>query len=174
MSTPRLEGKPMITAATTLGANPYDQPASPSIASATSSLCNGINVLIELIRKNNSDFSEPHLFHTTRNRLIILQQQQRERRSEDMNGHGEEETRLRRETGADASVSVDGKGIDNSVVTAKEEEHRPEQDAMRDELEAAMNEIAIKWASSSSPSYWTPLPIGSIHCRNCWPRRDRL
>jgi len=46
----------------------------PSLASATSSLMNSISIFIELIRKNNSDYFEPHLFHTLRNRLIQIQQ----------------------------------------------------------------------------------------------------
>jgi serine/threonine-protein phosphatase 6 regulatory subunit 3 len=46
----------------------------PSIASATSSVIQSISVVIELIRKNNSDYFEPYLFHTLRNRLIDVQQ----------------------------------------------------------------------------------------------------
>ncbi|WVQ95068.1 hypothetical protein IAU59_002160 [Kwoniella sp. CBS 9459] len=42
----------------------------PSIASATSSLTHICSILVEVIRRNNSDFSEPHLFHTLRNRLM--------------------------------------------------------------------------------------------------------
>nr|XP_019011578.1 uncharacterized protein I206_03680 [Kwoniella pini CBS 10737]OCF50359.1 hypothetical protein I206_03680 [Kwoniella pini CBS 10737] len=47
----------------------------PSIASATSSLTNICSVLVEVIRRNNSDFSEPHLFHTLRNRLMSVRMQ---------------------------------------------------------------------------------------------------
>ncbi|KAJ7633140.1 SIT4 phosphatase-associated protein-domain-containing protein [Roridomyces roridus] len=47
----------------------------PSRASCTSSVVNSIAILIELIRKNNSDYFEPYLFHTLRNRLIQVQQQ---------------------------------------------------------------------------------------------------
>ena len=44
----------------------------PKLASlaATSSLVSSIAIFIELIRKNNSDYSEPHLFHTLRNGLM--------------------------------------------------------------------------------------------------------
>lgn len=42
-------------------------------ATAVSSLTSSISVFIEIIRKNNSDYSEPHLFHTLRNRLMNLQ-----------------------------------------------------------------------------------------------------
>ena len=48
------------------------KPVDPVLASlaATSSLTSSIAVFIELIRKNNSDYSEPHLFHTLRNGLM--------------------------------------------------------------------------------------------------------
>jgi serine/threonine-protein phosphatase 6 regulatory subunit 3 len=48
----------------------------PNVRSATSSVVNSISVIVELIRKNNSDYFEPYLFHTVRNRLIQVQQQQ--------------------------------------------------------------------------------------------------
>lgn len=48
--------------------------SSPSERS-TSSLIHVASVIIELMRKNNSDFFEPYLFHTIRQRLIEIQQQ---------------------------------------------------------------------------------------------------
>jgi serine/threonine-protein phosphatase 6 regulatory subunit 3 len=51
-----------------------DEPL-PNLQSYTSSVVHSISVVIELIRKNNSDYFEPYLFHTLRNRLITLQQQ---------------------------------------------------------------------------------------------------
>jgi serine/threonine-protein phosphatase 6 regulatory subunit 3 len=47
----------------------------PNGHSAMSSVIHSISVIIELIRKNNSDYFEPYLFHTLRNRLIQVQQQ---------------------------------------------------------------------------------------------------
>ncbi|KAJ7137920.1 SIT4 phosphatase-associated protein-domain-containing protein [Mycena epipterygia] len=47
----------------------------PNRASCTSSVVHSIAIIIELIRKNNSDYFEPYLFHTLRNRLIQVQQQ---------------------------------------------------------------------------------------------------
>ncbi|KAF8205512.1 SIT4 phosphatase-associated protein-domain-containing protein [Mycena galopus ATCC 62051] len=47
----------------------------PSRASCTSAVVHSIAIIIELIRKNNSDYFEPYLFHTLRNRLIQVQQQ---------------------------------------------------------------------------------------------------
>ena len=47
----------------------------PNYDSATSSIVNSICMVIELIRQNNSDYFEPYLFHTLRNRLIHVQQQ---------------------------------------------------------------------------------------------------
>ncbi|KAG6836788.1 hypothetical protein H0H93_003209 [Arthromyces matolae] len=45
----------------------------PNFNSKTSSVVNGISMVTELIRKNNSDFFEPYLFHTLRNRLMHVQ-----------------------------------------------------------------------------------------------------
>ncbi len=111
-----------------IGANPYDMPPSPSIASATSSLCNSINVLIELIRKNNSDFSEPHLFHTMRNRLISLQQKQQEERKEVHRPEAAEETEEDKEKRLQAD---------------REEEDRIDE-AERAQMENVMKEMSEK------------------------------
>jgi len=51
-----------------------DNPTLPTLESATSSVAQSISIVIELIRKNNSDYYEPYLFHTVRNRLIQIQQ----------------------------------------------------------------------------------------------------
>lgn len=88
--TPSVE-KPLVEAMTngdsaattfTYSFDPYDTPRLPSHSSINSSFCNIINIFIELIRKNNSDFAEPHLFHTMRNRLIRLKQRAVEERAE--------------------------------------------------------------------------------------------
>ncbi|KAG1756903.1 SIT4 phosphatase-associated protein-domain-containing protein [Suillus paluster] len=50
-------------------------PELPNLESSVSSVVHSISVVIELIRKNNSDYFEPYLFHTLRNRLIHIQQQ---------------------------------------------------------------------------------------------------
>lgn len=47
----------------------------PDRHSAASSVVHSISIIVELIRKNNSDYFEPYLFHTLRNRLIQVQQQ---------------------------------------------------------------------------------------------------
>ncbi|KAI0797491.1 SAPS-domain-containing protein [Abortiporus biennis] len=47
----------------------------PSADSTISSIVQSICIIIELIRQNNSDYFEPYLFHTLRNRLIQVQQQ---------------------------------------------------------------------------------------------------
>ncbi|OBZ65736.1 Extragenic suppressor of kinetochore protein 1, partial [Grifola frondosa] len=53
------------------------KPSSPPLdpVSASSSVVQSICIIIELIRQNNSDYFEPYLFHTLRNRLIQVQQQ---------------------------------------------------------------------------------------------------
>jgi SIT4-associating protein SAP185/190 len=53
-------------------ADPFVVHPLPSIASASSSLSQICMIMVELIRRNNSDFSEPHLFHTLRNRLMTI------------------------------------------------------------------------------------------------------
>jgi serine/threonine-protein phosphatase 6 regulatory subunit 3 len=50
-------------------------PQLPDFDSSTSSVVHSVSVIVELIRKNNSDYFEPYLFHTLRNRLIQVQQQ---------------------------------------------------------------------------------------------------
>lgn len=47
----------------------------PNADSTASSIVQSICIIIELIRQNNSDYFEPYLFHTLRNRLIHVQQQ---------------------------------------------------------------------------------------------------
>lgn len=53
----------------------YGPPSYPNAESTTSSVVQSICIIIELIRQNNSDYFEPYLFHTLRNRLIHVQQQ---------------------------------------------------------------------------------------------------
>lgn len=53
----------------------YHSIISSSSERSTSSLIHVASVIIELMRKNNSDFFEPYLFHTIRQRLIQIQQQ---------------------------------------------------------------------------------------------------
>lgn len=80
--------------------DPYDTPRLPSYASINSSFCNTINIFIELIRKNNSDFAEPHLFHTMRNRLIRMKQRAVEERAE------QRETERKEQAQGESSGSV--------------------------------------------------------------------
>jgi SIT4 phosphatase-associated protein len=56
-------------------ASEYHSVMSTATERSTSSLLHVSSVLIELMRKNNSDFFEPYLFHTLRHRLIQMQQQ---------------------------------------------------------------------------------------------------
>lgn len=56
--------------------DPFVNQPLPSISSASSSLSHVSNILVELVRRNNSDYSEPHLFHALRNRLMNVRMQQ--------------------------------------------------------------------------------------------------
>ncbi|KZT61563.1 SAPS-domain-containing protein [Calocera cornea HHB12733] len=74
-------GYPTLSMVTSVPAD-SEQPAPAQTHSppppelAASALIHGTSVVIELIRKNHSDYYEPVLFHTLRNRLIGVQQHQ--------------------------------------------------------------------------------------------------
>ena len=53
-----------------------DKQALPKFEYAASSAVLAMGVVSELIRKNNSDYFEPYLFHTLRHRLLQVQNQQ--------------------------------------------------------------------------------------------------
>ncbi|CAK9784162.1 SAPS-domain-containing protein [Cutaneotrichosporon oleaginosum] len=53
--------------------NPFVIHRLPSVASTASSLCYVCNIIVEVIRRNNSDLAEPYLFNTLRNRLMSIQ-----------------------------------------------------------------------------------------------------
>lgn len=55
-------------------------PISPE--TSTSSLITGIGIFIELIRKNNSDYFEQHLFHALRAHLLQRQQEIRDKKAQ--------------------------------------------------------------------------------------------
>lgn len=57
------------------GTEGFESETLPNHGSSTSAVIHSIGIIIELIRQNNSDYFEPYLFHTLRNRLIQYQQQ---------------------------------------------------------------------------------------------------
>lgn len=57
------------------GMEGFDSESLPNHESSTSAVIHSIGIIIELVRQNNSDYFEPYLFHTLRNRLIQYQQQ---------------------------------------------------------------------------------------------------
>ncbi|KAG8733903.1 hypothetical protein FRC11_000457 [Ceratobasidium sp. 423] len=77
-----LAGPPSVGLRSTSPTPPSDSspshvetPSLPNAESATSSVTHIVSIFVELIRKNNSDYFEPYLFHTLRNRLMQVQQQ---------------------------------------------------------------------------------------------------
>lgn len=64
-----------FSASTSSSRSEYHSIISSPSERSTSSLIHVASVIIELMRKNNSDFFEPYLFHTIRQRLIQIQQQ---------------------------------------------------------------------------------------------------
>lgn len=94
--------------------------------SITSSFVNCAGVFIELIRKNNSDYFEQHLFHTIRNYLVFRQQ-------EIANQHQQEKASQKQSEPAAADkpeLSLDDLPIDG--------------DADAEGLEEAMKEVSEK------------------------------
>jgi serine/threonine-protein phosphatase 6 regulatory subunit 3 len=69
-----VDSEPVPSSPTDSASDYTDRPTLPSAESATSSLTQIISIFVELIRKNNSDYFEPYLFHTLRNRLMQIQQ----------------------------------------------------------------------------------------------------
>lgn len=97
--------------------------------SCTSSLVTCIGVLIELIRKNNSDYFEQHLFHTLRTHLLQRQQEIAEKRA--MKRAEEKET------------SATGAG-DESGAAANSNDDRDEEEEEMEGMEEAMAELSDK------------------------------
>ena len=98
----------------------------PNSYSATSSLTSIISIYVELIRKNNADFSEPHLFHTLRNKLITVQQSQQ---NEEINKLNESED----------NDDNDNESKDENSNEMKDENDEDEQNQ---KLEVAMIEMS--------------------------------
>ncbi|PWN52971.1 SAPS-domain-containing protein [Violaceomyces palustris] len=106
--------------------------SAPTVAvtreTSTSSLVTCISVFIELIRKNNSDYFEQHLFHTLRTHLLQRQQEISERRA-------------RR---GDTSTDSENNGEDKKpqVDEEKAENEKSEEDEEMEGMEEAMAEMA--------------------------------
>jgi serine/threonine-protein phosphatase 6 regulatory subunit 3 len=73
---PGVGPRPLLSTTPSDSDSPRVEPPSfPNAESATSSVVHIVSIFVELIRKNNSDYFEPYLFHTLRNRLMQIQQQ---------------------------------------------------------------------------------------------------
>ncbi|WFD42931.1 hypothetical protein MPSI1_001582 [Malassezia psittaci] len=97
----------------------------PSQAALTSSFVNCAGVFIELIRKNNSDYFEQHLFHTLRNYLLLRQQE--------ISGKRHKDYLARKES---------GDGSDKPDLTLEDLPFEDDEDI--DGMEDAMTEVAEK------------------------------
>ncbi|KAK0549683.1 hypothetical protein OC845_003021 [Tilletia horrida] len=98
----------------------------------TSSLVTCIGVLIELIRKNNSDYFEQHLFHTLRQYLIQRQQDfTSERRGQNFNG-------------ADTSMSQSSESDEFHQRFSNNSLQEPSEDEQLEAMEQAMNDFPSK------------------------------
>lgn len=79
-----------------------------SAESCTSTLVTCIGILIELIRKNNSDYFEQHLFHTLRTHLLQRQQEIAERKaSRTVNASEEKDEEAQQPKGVDGEEDED-------------------------------------------------------------------
>lgn len=92
----------------------------------TSSFANCAGVFIELIRKNNSDYFEQHLFHTLRNYLVMRQQEK--------SGQHRQEKALQQMN--------DGNAVDRPELSLDDLPFDDETDA--EGLDEAMEEVAEK------------------------------
>ncbi|EPQ26944.1 uncharacterized protein PFL1_05578 [Pseudozyma flocculosa PF-1] len=95
-----------------------------------SSLVTCISVFIELIRKNNSDYFEQHLFHTLRTHLLQRQQELSEKRA-------------MRQSDASAT-STDDKDQSGSANQNEAVENNEDDDEEMEGMEEAMAEMADK------------------------------
>ncbi|KAE8260710.1 hypothetical protein A4X13_0g181 [Tilletia indica] len=103
-----------------------------STETMTSSLVTCIGVLIELIRKNNSDYFEQHLFHTLRQYLIQRQQDfTQERRGQAFNA-------------ADTSLSQSSDSDDMHRRLSNNSFQDPSEDEQLEAMEQAMTDFPSK------------------------------
>lgn len=86
-------------------------PDDPSFANSVSTVSCSTSVVIELIRKNNSDYFEPYMFHTVRNRLLQVQQEHQSSNDDDGDEKGEESSQEMLESVMDELIS--GMGVVN-------------------------------------------------------------
>ena len=98
-------------------------------ALVTSSLISILSVYIELIRKNNTDFSEPHLFHTLRNKLITLQQSQHEEA-------------INKVANNDDDDDTNDMNLNDEELSKKEEEEEEKEQSDKEALEGAMDDMS--------------------------------
>lgn len=96
-------------------------------SSIASSFINCASVCIELIRKNNSDYFEQHLFHTLRNYLVLRQQE--------LSGH-------RRQKMVEAKTSEEPNGDNKPELSLDDLPF--DEDADMEGMEEAMAEVAEK------------------------------
>ncbi|KAK0535374.1 hypothetical protein OC834_001539 [Tilletia horrida] len=103
-----------------------------TVETMTSSLVTCIGVLIELIRKNNSDYFEQHLFHTLRQYLIQRQQDfTQERRGQTFNA-------------ADTSMSQSSESDDMHRRLSNTSFQEPSEDEQLEAMEQAMKDFPSK------------------------------
>jgi len=104
----------------------------------TSSLVTCIGIFIELIRKNNSDYFEQHLFHTLRTHLLARQQEIAERRStRKRSGAGRDVS-----TDSSATIGPSGAGEADEEDADNQEPEMSEEDEEMEGMEEAMAELA--------------------------------
>lgn len=104
----------------------------------TSSLVTCIGIFIELIRKNNSDYFEQHLFHTLRTHLLARQQEIAEKRtSRKRSGAGRDVS-----TDSSATIGASGSAAEDGEDADGQEPEMSEEDEEMEGMEEAMAELA--------------------------------
>jgi SIT4-associating protein SAP185/190 len=137
----------------------------PSLSSVSSSVAHVCNVFVELIRRNNSDFSEPHLFHTLRNRLMSIQAQRGRPDTDD-------EERARMEAAMvqlSEQMGIVHLGNLISVLSSRFEEFHALLAAKRTQVGSTAGNAdplgSISVREQSIASHWRALPSGRAVCR---------
>jgi SIT4-associating protein SAP185/190 len=122
-----------------------NRPEAPRIPitpeSRASSLVTCIGIFIELIRKNNSDYFEQHLFHTLRSHLLKRQQEISEQRLQKLalSSEGAQKKPLE-----DDKEHADADPSQPSSSKDEEDEDRDEEEDEMEGMEEAMAEISEK------------------------------
>jgi SIT4-associating protein SAP185/190 len=112
---------------------PVSAPQNPiTRETSSSSLITGIGIFIELIRKNNSDYFEQHLFHALRSHLLQRQQEIAAKKAQ-----------ARSEAGATSSCAASEGGAPASSEEGEKDEEEEEMEGMEEAMLEMTDKLGI-------------------------------